>query len=129
MASIWELQNQIGSYRQKVRDYEKQIERLKKVYHELGEIKSMFKKTRRNMEDIFQEKGTWRGETHTSFCRAGEELDSVCGDYYRKLDNAQDRVNKKIAELKAKKSELIPIINRLVALVQDLISEAENAMN
>ena len=129
MASIAELQSRIWSYRQTVKECDIKIERLNKVYNELGEIKGTFRRSRNDTKDIFEEKGTWRGDTHTSFCKAGDELDGICGNYYRNLDAAQDMVNKKIAELKAKKYELIPIINSLVALVQDMLSDIENAVN
>lgn len=122
MATIDELRSWIESC-------DIQISRLNSVYKELGRIKSSFQGARNGTEDIFKGKGTWRGETHTGFCNSGSELDRVLGEYYKRLDAAQDAVNKKIAQLKAKKWEFIPMLNDLVAQLQDKKSDIENALN
>lgn len=129
MATISEIQGWIWSYQQTVNSCDNQIARLNSVYKELGNIKSSFRRTRNDTERIFKEKVAWRGEMHMTFCNGGVELDGILGEYYRQLDAAQDEVNKKIAQLKAKKWELIPIINSLVAQIQDLKSDVENALN
>ena len=129
MATISEIQGWIWSYQQTVNSCDSQIARLNSVYKELGNIKSSFRSTRNDTEAIFKEKGTWRGESHTTFCNGGAELDGILGEYYRQLDVAQDTVNKRIAQLKAKKWELIPIINGLAAQIQDMKSDVENALN
>ena len=129
MATINELQSWIWSYQQTLNSYDRQIKRLDAVYKELGNIKSSFRSCRKNTEEVFKEKGSWQGETHTSFCSAGAELDGILGDYYRQLDMAQDEANKKKAQLEAKKWELIPIIRRLAEQIQEIKSDVENALN
>ena len=129
MATIDELQSWIWSYRNTVNDCNAKIARLKSVYTTLGDLKDSFRGIRNNTEDIFKEKGTWQGETHTSFCSGGAELDGNLGNYYRELDTAQDTVNNKIAELEAKKWKLLPIIDDLVAQVQNMKAAIQNALN
>ena len=127
--TIGEVQSLISKYRQIQQDCDDKIARLRPVYNELGNIKSSFRSARKGTETIFDKKGTWRGDTHTSFCTSGAELDSLCGNYYQRLDEAQDKVNLKIKELQAKKMEMIPIINDLMKLLAQLIAEMENIGN
>lgn len=126
---IWAIQNKVNGYKQTVADCEKKIARLEPVYKELGEIKDSFRGARKSTEAIFEEKGTWRGEKHTTFCNDGAALDDMYGNYYRQLDAAQDAVNTKIGELKEKKQELIPIIGSLLAQIEQLWIDFSNAVN
>lgn len=129
MATKSDIQGWIWTYQNTVENCNKQIDKLIPVYQALGDVKNEFRNARKSTEDIFEEKGMWRGEKYTSFCRAGDTLDSTCREYYKRLDAAQDAVNKKIGELKAKKFELIPIINSLAAQIEDMKTDVENALN
>ena len=129
MPTVAEVWGWISSYQQIVNDCESKIARLKPVYQNLGEIKSQFKSARKSTENVFNEKGKWCGERYTAFCSAGSALDDACGEYYRRLDAAQDEVNRKIHELEAKKLEMIPIINNLYALIEQIEASVENTFN
>lgn len=129
MASIGELLSLVEAYRNTVANCERQINRLQPVYQTLGELKSDYRYARKKTESVFRDKNSWRGERKISFCRDGDSLDHICGEYYSRLDAAQDAVNSKIGELRAKKLELIPIINNLVALIEEMRTEIENALN
>ncbi len=129
MPTVAEVWGWISSYQQNVNDCENKIARLKPVYQNLGEVKSRFQSARKNTENVFKETESWDGEKHTAFCNAGSALDDACGDYYRRLDAAQDAVNRKIHELEAKKLEMIPIINNLYALIEQIEASVENTFN
>lgn len=116
-------------YLKVVDDCDKQIARLEPVYRKLGEIKSDFRSTRKSTESIFDEKRQWCGEKHNSFCKDGDYLDSSCGDYYKQLDAAQDAINVKIGELKAKKRELIPLIGSLWGQIERWKVDIQNIGN
>ena len=122
-------QHKIDKYRSTVKDCNQKIDRLKPVYEALGEAKDEFRSARKSTERIFEEKGTWRGEKNTAFRAAGEGLDSACGTYYNTLDAAQDAVNEKIGELRAKKDELTPLIGKLKAQISQLWVDFQNATN
>lgn len=126
---IWNAQAKYAAYKQTVETCDKQIARLEPVYKELCQIKSDFRGTRKSTEQVFRDKGIWRGDKYTSFCNAGDELDAFCGEYYNRLDAAQDAVNEKIGELKAKKKELIPILGGLLAQIEQWRVDIENALN
>ena len=126
---IWYANNKKQEYENIVDDCDKKIARLEPVYQKLGEIKDDFRSARKSTEEIFDEKGAWRGEKYTSFCNAGRVLDGACSDYYNQLDAAQDAVNEKIGELKAKKLEFIPLIGKLVAQISQLWVDFQNAAN
>ena len=116
-------------YQQTVDDCDKQLARLEPVYRMLADIKSDLKKARANTREIFSEKGSWRGEKYTSFCVRGDMLDDSCGSYYAQLDAAHDAINKKIGDLKATKRELLPLIGKLWAKVEQWKIDIENAVN
>ena len=129
MPTIDELQSWIWSYQRTVNNCDSQIKRLDAVYKELGSIEKLHDSNRKNTKSFFKEKGTWRGDRHTAFCRTGEELDSILGDYYKQLDVARDAINIQMAKLKAKKWEMIPLINRWSAQIENMKAEAKNALN
>ena len=129
MPTVEEVLGWISSYQQTVKECEQKIARLKPVYQQLGSIKSQFQSVRKSTERTFAERGKWSGEKRTAFYSAGETLNSTCGEYYRRLDAAQDAVNRKIHELEAKKVEMIPIINDLYALIEQIKASVENAFN
>lgn len=126
---IWNAQGQYNRYKQIVADCDKQIARLEPVYQALGEIKADFSSARNSTGEVFDQKGVWRGEQYSSFCRSGTTLDGTCGEYYKRLDAAHDAVNVKIGEYKAKKRELIPIIGSLWAQITQWRIDIENALN
>ena len=116
-------------YQQTVDDCDKQLARLEPVYEKLSDIKSDFRKARSDTREIFNEKGSWRGETYTTFCRNGEMLDSNFGSFYNQLDAAHDALNRKIGDLKATKRELIPLIGKLWGQIEQWKVDIENAVN
>lgn len=126
---LWEAQRLYKDYRNTIEDCDKKIARLEPVYRELSEIKSDFRKTRNKTEDVFEEKGTWRGETHNKFCSSGAELDDYFETYYKKLDAAHDAINRKIGELNAKKRDLVPLVGKILGRIEKLKVEIENAVN
>lgn len=126
---IWSAKAKKEEYERTVEECNKKIARLKPVYQKLGEIKSDFKSAKKNTEEVFKEKGTWRGEKHSSFCNAGDSLCDVSEAYYRHLDTAQDEVNRKIGELENQKLKLIPLIGDLAATINWLWTEFNNAVN
>lgn len=103
----------IERYNSIISDCDKKISRLEKVYKELTAIKESFRSNRKQTKAIFKEKGNWRGEKYTSYCSAGEILDDSYEAYYTKLDAAHDAINTEIAELKARKRELVPLVGGL----------------
>lgn len=127
--TIDEIQHKISLYQASADEYDNQIKRLQPVYDELGAIKDDFRRTRKEIEAVFDEKMTWSGDKYMLFRSKGNTLDTACRDYYNTLDIAQDAVNEKIGELKAKKLEMIPIINDLAADYQSLKTEVQNALN
>lgn len=129
MATSEEIWNWITNYKQQRSECEKQIERLQPIYDELGELKDSLKAVRKKTEETFEEEVKWSGEKHSSFCNSGVQLDGDIKSYYNQLDAAQDAVNKRIADYKAKKYELIPIINGLVETYEDLKTSVQNAVN
>lgn len=136
MATKSEINGWIESARKKVDRYQqtidscnKQIARLEPVYRKLGDIKADFHSARKSTEEVFDRKDSWRGDKHTSFRQAGDALDGTCGEYYQRLDAAQDAVNKKIGELRAKKRELVPLVGDLLAQVAEWRVDIENALN
>ena len=136
MATIEELNNWIRNagdlieqYRRTIAECNKKIDRLKSVYQRLGEIKREFQNVRKMTEQIFEEKGTWRGEKHSDFVDNGIILDNACGDYYMKLDDAQDEVNRKIGVLKAEIADYEPVIGRLRGQIAQWMVELQNARN
>ena len=126
---IWNIQEKIERYLQTIDDCNKKIARLKPVYRKLGDIKSCFRSARKSTAEIFEEKGTWRGEKHTSFCNDGIVLDNSYGEYYNRLDAAQDAVNSKIGELESKIHELDPLVGKLKAQITQLWIDFQNAVN
>jgi len=126
---IWDAQKKYDTYQQIVVDCDNKIARLEPVYKALADIKSDFRSARKSTREIIEEKGTWQGEKHTSFCNAGDALDDICGEYYDLLDYAHDRINERISELRAKKRELIPIIGGLWAQIERWRVDIENALN
>ena len=129
MLTIGEIWNWISVYQQNIQECERQIARLQPVKRQLGSIKGQFQSARKSTENIFEEKGKWAGEKYTAFCRAGAALDDACGEYYRRLDAAQDAVNTKIHELEAKKAEMLPLISDLFSMLHEAQAKAENALN
>lgn len=127
--TIDEIQYKISLYQAASEEYDKQIKRLQAVYDALGEIKDDFRITRKELEAVFDEKLTWSGDKHMLFRSKGDTLDVACRDYYNRLDTAQDAVNEKIGELKAKKLEMLPAINILAEAYQSLKTEVQNALN
>lgn len=121
--------NQLTKYNNTVNSCDKQIARLEPVYKELGTIKSDIHSTRKNTEAVIDEKRKWSGDRHTSFCKDGDLLDASFSDYYNQLDAAQDAINKKIGELKAKKKELVPIIGSLLKKIEQWKVDIQNAVN
>lgn len=130
MSAIEDLQALISEYQVTIDTCNKQIDRLEKAYTALGDIKSDFQNARKSTNAVFSAKGLqWRGKKHTDFCNAGASLDDSMADYYNRIDIAQDSVNRKIGELKAKRFELIPIIGDLAKKIEQLKAEAANMMN
>lgn len=128
----WLIQKAREEYnrrKQTIADCEKQLDRLEPVYRKLSEIKSDFRKARASTREVFTEKGSWRGEKHTEFSNAGSRLDDSCGDYYNQLDKAHDLLNTKIGELKATKSEQLPLIGTLLGNIQRWTVELQNLGN
>lgn len=123
------LQAEMESRQQIVKDCNERIERLKPVYEELGEIKDSFCKERESTKAVFEEKGKWQGDKYTAFCNAGDSLDGTLGDYYKRLDEAQDAVNTEIGNLEAKKADQIPLIGHLLSQIKQLWVDFENAVN
>lgn len=126
---ISDAQRKQETYHKIAADCDKQIARLEPVYRKLGELKENFRSARKSTENIFDEKGTWRGERYKAFCNAGEALDDTCKAYYQKLDAAQDEVNRKIGKLKGKKQEQILLVGRLMKQVTQWQVDIENALN
>lgn len=127
--TIDEIQYKISLFQAASEEYDMQIKRLQPVYDALGELKDDFRRTRKELEAVFDEKLTWSGDKHMLFRSKGNTLDVACRDYYNKLDMAQDAINEKIGELKAKKLEMIPYINTLAEEYQALKTEVQNALN
>lgn len=126
---IWNAQTKMNSYQKIVDDCDDKISRLKPVYMQLGEIKNEFRNARKETEAFIQEKGKWSGEKFNSFSRAGSTLDALCGEYYHRLDAAQDAINVRIGEFEAKKLELVPIIGKLLSQISQWWIEFQNALN
>ena len=128
-ALISQAKAKINKYKKTISDCDDKIDRLKPVYKELSEIKDRFKESRNSTKEIFAEKGTWRGEKQTAFRNAGDALDSSYKAYYQRLDAAHDAVNRKIADLKAKKRELTPLIGDLWGNITRWQAELQNLGN
>ena len=116
-------------YLRVVDDCDKQLARLEPVYKELGDIKRSFRSIRKSTVEIICEKKKWCGEKYSSFCQDGDALDTICGEYYKTLDVAQDSINVKIGELKAKKRELLPLIGGLWGQIERWKVDIQNIGN
>ena len=121
--------NDYDRYRTTVKNCDKALKRLEPVYRQLGEIKRNFRVTKNSTVELIEEKRLWTGDRNTSFRNAGESLDSTYRAYYLALDAAQDAVNVKIGDLKAKKASLIPVIGKLWGQIKQWEVDFENAIN
>ena len=123
------IEDLLSNYQKTVADCNRQIARLEPIYQKLGEIKSDFRRVRKDTEKTIEKKGTWRGKTHDYFCGLGSTMDITCGEYYKLLDTAQDAVNQQLGNLRAKRLELIPYINNLASQIEQGRVNVENALN
>lgn len=129
MATKSELEAIHRMYSQMLKECNRKIERLEPVYSELGRIKNRIRSAKKSTGKVFDEKGIWRGERYTSFCSSGDMLCDTLEAYYKRLDTAQDAINDTISGLKQEKLRLIPIIGNLLAQIEQLSVDVENALN
>ena len=127
--SIYNAQNRYNSVAQTVADCNKQIARLEPVYKQLEEIKREYRSLRKATIDVFSEKGVWKGSKRDSFRELGDELDIVCGEYYKTLDAAHDVINVKIGELRAEKARKVLLLGDLFAQIEQWRVDIENLKN
>lgn len=126
------IQNAVDArsrYQRIVNDCNSKLARLEPVYRGLSDIKDSYNAAAKSTKNILREKGTWRGETYTSFCNAGDALNGSLESYYRQLDAAHDALNEEIGNLRATKRRLIPIIGDLWGQIENWRVDIENAVN
>ena len=126
---IRNAENTIKSYNNTIADCDDKIKRLQKVYDELAKIKDKLSSNKKQTKAIFKEKGTWRGEKYQAYCNAGEALDDAYEAYYNKVDAAHDAINTEIANLQAKKADLLPLIGGLWGNIAKWKAEIKNLGN
>ncbi len=125
-----EIMKTIENYEARNREFQKKIDKLEPVYKNLREIKKEFKKEKRKMIEIFDDKDIeWRGEKYESFCRAGEDLEKSLNEYYKRLDNALDAINTEIGNLEAEKTNGLGMIDYLNDMYQAMKTSVENTFN
>ena len=121
--------NKLRYYQGIVDDCNRQIDRLKKTYNELGDLRQSFRGKRNDTGHVFDSKVTWRGDTYASFCKTGDDLDGVCKKYYDNLDAARDEINIKIGRLNSKKWQNGPVVGQLKAEIEDIKASMKNVTN
>lgn len=119
----------VNKYRTTTDNNNKKIDRLKKAYDELGDIKGRYQTARHAVNEMMETERFWHGDKRKKFLSDGVSLDGEFGAYYNTLDAAQDAVNTKIGELRAENSELIPIIGKLLGNINRWWAEYQNADN
>ena len=110
-------------------DLDSKIERLELAYKKIGYAKYLAEELQRADNNQKKNKRQWRGDTKTEYDAEMEALLSGDKKYHKKVDGAQDAVNREITRLKNIRDEKYGFLGWLSSRARDLGTMIQNFFN